>query len=359
MKILFISRAYPPVTGGIENQNHALSVWLKKFADVTTVANHYGKKALPLFLPYVTLRTLFTASRFDVILLGDGVLAFVGFVVKLVYPKKTIVSVIHGLDLTYQNAFYQQLWVHCFLPSLDGLIAVSKETRNVALTKNIPEQKVIVISNGVDPQALRKEYEREHLEKFLGVDLSEKQVLLTTGRLAKRKGAAWFIREVLPLLPQSVLYVLAGAGPEEENIKSAIKDTRTENQVKLLGRVSDNDRNLLINTADIFVQPNIHVPGDMEGFGIAVIEATACGRPVIASNLEGLKDAISHNESGILVEPNNPIAFKEAITDLLTDTEKRQALGKRALFYTETHYHWNIIARLYVEALEAFNKKQY
>lgn len=357
MKILFISRAYPPVTGGIENQNYALSVWLKKFAGVTTFANHHGKKALLFFFPVVTLRTLFTASRYDVILLGDGVLAIVGFIIKLVYPKKTIVSVVHGLDLTYSNDFYQRFWVHCFLPSLDGLIAVSSGTRDVAITKNIPEWKITVIPNGVDPSALQKEYTRKDLEKLLGMDLSQKQVLLTAGRLARRKGAEWFIRKVLLLLPPSVMYILAGAGPEEENIKTAIKETGTENQVKMLGKVSDDDRNLLINTADIFVQPNIHVAGDLEGFGIAVIEATACGRPVVASNLEGLKDAICQNESGILVEPNNPEAFKEAISELLTDTEKRQALGDRALHYTETHYHWNIIARLYVEALEAFNKK--
>lgn len=357
MKILFISRAYPPVTGGIENQNYALSIWLKKFADVTTLANHHGKKALFLFFPYVTFRTLLTASRYDVILLGDGVLALVGFIIKRFYPKKTVVSVIHGLDLTYPNDLYQRFWVRRFLPSLDGLIAVSRETRDVAIAKNIPEEKIDVIVNGVDPEALQKNHTRMDLERLLGIDLSQRQVLLTAGRLAKRKGAAWFIREVLPRLPETVFYVLAGDGPEAENIRSAIKETHAEKQVKMLGRISDADRNLLLNTADIFIQPNIHVPGDLEGFGIAVIEATACGRPVIASNLEGLKDAVRHNESGLLVEPGNPEAFEKAIKRLITDEDERQALGERALRYTETHYHWNIIARLYVEALEVYLKK--
>lgn len=357
MRILFISRAYPPVVGGIESQNYALSVWLKKFASVTTIANHHGKKALFLFFPYVTVRTLFTASRYDVILLGDGVLAIVGFLIKLAYPRKTIVSVVHGLDLTYPSSFYQRFWVRCFIPSLDGLIAVSKETRDRAITKNISEDKITVIPNGIDPETLRRNSTRDNLEKFLNLNLDRRQVLLTAGRLAKRKGAVWFIREVLPELPPSVIYVLAGAGPEKENIQFAIKETHAENQVKMLGRISDDDRNLLLHTVDIFVQPNIHVPGDMEGFGIAVIEATACGRPVIASNLEGLKDAIVHNENGLLIEPGNAEAFKEAIVNLITNENERNALGERALRYTETHYHWNIIARLYVEALEAFNKK--
>lgn len=357
MKILFISRAYPPVTGGIENQNYELSVWLGKFSDTKTIANRYGKKFLPIFLPYVLARMLFTASSYDVILFGDGVLSVVGYFIKLAYPKKTVVSVIHGLDLTYQNNFYQKLWVRHFIPSLDGLIAVSKETRTIALEKNIPDEKIVVIPNGVNPESLQKNYTRGDLEKFLERNLSEMHVLLTVGRLAKRKGVEWFIRNVLPTLPASVLYVVSGDGIEREHILSAIKETQTDKQVLMLGRVSDENRNLLLNTVDIFVQPNIHVDGDMEGFGIAVIEAAACGRPVITSNIEGLKDAIAHNESGILVEPNNPLAFKEAITNLIENTNERHALGERARRYTETHYHWNIIARLYVEALETFNKK--
>lgn len=357
MNILFISRAYPPVVGGIENQNHALSVWLKRVASVTTIANHYGKKALPFFLPYSTLRALLSVSRYDVVLLGDGVLAVAGFFIKLFYPKKPVVSVIHGLDLTYGNSFYQAFWVRCFLPTLDGLIAVSRETRATAITKNIPEGKIVVIPNGVEIETLQGNYVRKDLEKLLGENLTEKHVLLTTGRLVKRKGAEWFIRKVLPSLPETVIYVLAGAGPEEKNIRTAIQDVHKEKQVKLLGRVTDTDRNLLLNTADIFIQPNIHISGDMEGFGIAVIEAASCRRPIVASNLEGLKDILNHGENGLFVESGNAEAFKETILSLVRDEKKCHALGERALRYTETHYHWNIIARLYAEALQTFIKK--
>ena len=356
MKILFVSRAYPPVIGGIENQNYALSIWLQRYAIVKTLANRYGKKMIPLFFPYVTIRVLFMMRSFDVLFLGDGVLAIVGFIVKLCYPHKTVVSVVHGLDLTYRNNFYQTFWVRCFLPSLDGIIAVSQETKNTAVIKKIPEEKVTVIANGVETEALQGHYERKDLEKLLGVSLEDRYVLLTTGRLAKRKGAVWFIRNVLQKLPNNTLYVLAGAGPEEENIYAAIKETGLAARVIMLGRVSDHDRDLLLNTADIFVQPNIRVPGDMEGFGIAVIEATACQRPVVASNLEGLKDAICHNENGILVTPEDSQAFVTALTRLLHDNHERLALGERAKAYTETHYHWKVIARRYVVALEAAAK---
>ncbi|MFZ2299829.1 MAG: glycosyltransferase family 4 protein [Candidatus Moraniibacteriota bacterium] len=357
MRILFISRAYPPVQGGIENQNYELSVWLPKYAAMRTIANRKGKKFLPFFLPYALLCALWNMRTYDVLLLGDGVLGIVGWCVKRCYPEKTVVSILHGLDLTFKSALYQSFWVKRYLPSLDMLIAVSEATRAAAIAKNIPEGKIIIIRNGVETEAFQGTYERTALEKLLGENLDGTYVLLTTGRLAKRKGAVWFIREVLPKLPASVIYVLAGTGPEEANIKAAIRETRTDTQVRMLGRVTDAVRNMLLNTADIFIQPNIRVQGDMEGFGIAVIEATACKRPVIASDLEGLKDAICHNESGILVEPENPEAFATAVRSLLGNESERRALGERAFRYTETHYHWNIIARLYIETLDRLIKQ--
>ena len=73
----------------------------------------------------------------------------------------------------------------------------------------------------------------------------------------------------------------------------------------MLGYVTDETRDILFNTCDVFVQPNIKVAGDMEGFGISVIEAASCEIPVIASNIEGLKDAIKDGQNGFLVESGN------------------------------------------------------
>lgn len=357
MNILFISRAFPPMTGGIENQNAALSVWLPQVASADTIANHYGKKFLAFFFPYATLRALFRMSHYDVLLLGDGVLAPLGVIVKFFYPKKTIVSIVHGLDLTYRNTFYQKFWVQKWLPSLDGLIAVSTETKNIALSRNIAPDKVVIVWNGIDTETLSGNFTRADLVPILGENSRHQSVLLTTGRLARRKGAEWFVRNVLPTLPKNTLYVLAGSGSEEAAIRQAIKATGLETQVRLLGRVTDTVRNTLLHTVDIFIQPNIRVPHDVEGFGIAVIEAAACGRPVIASQLEGLKDAIIQGENGILVEPENAEAFRAAIENLLENETARLALGERARQYTLMHYHWKVISKKYVETLENFMKK--
>ena len=146
MKILFISRAFPPITGGIENQNYELSVWLPKICTVKTIANTHGKFFLPIFLPYALIRALFLMRNYDAVLLGDGVLSILGWKLKF-FSKKPIICITHGLDLTYKFWLYQKLWVGFFIKKMDGLLAVGNQTISAGIERGIPREKFI-ISNG-------------------------------------------------------------------------------------------------------------------------------------------------------------------------------------------------------------------
>lgn len=348
LRILFISRAYPPVVGGIENQNYALSVWLKKHAAVTVVANRFGKKFLPLFLPYALFRTLACARRFDAILLGDGVLSAIGWAVKIFYPKKAALSIVHGLDITYPLFIYQALWVRVFLPKLDRLIAVGNETIDVGVRHGIAKEKFEFVPNGIDPAAhYNPNFTRKDLEGIVGKLASDTILLLTSGRLAKRKGVAWFIRNILPTLPKETLYIVAGDGADRENIRKAVEETRSFERVKLLGYVTNRARDILMNTCDIFIQPNIRVPGDMEGFGITPIEASSCGIPVIVSRIEGLRDAFADGKNGIFAEPENVEDWRRKVEHLIGNKEERKAFGERARHYTARHFDWATISACY------------
>ncbi len=352
LRILFISRAYPPVVGGIENQNYALSVWLKKHGEITTIANRFGKKFLPIFLPYALFRALVCAGRFDAILLGDGVLSIVGWAVKLFYTKKAVISVVHGLDITYPFFLYQLLWVRVFLPKLDRLIAVGNETIRIGVAHGIPRDRFEFIPNGIDPKAhFHPEFTKKDLEGIIGEDTRKRLVILTSGRLARRKGVAWFIRNVLPALPKETLYVVAGDGADRDNIKTAIEETRLYERVKLLGYVSDRARDILMNTGDIFVQPNIRVPNDMEGFGISILEAASSGIPVVASRLEGIADAIKDGENGLLAEPENAEEWIRTVRKLCDDESARKHLGEKARHYNAAHFDWKTISERYEKVI--------
>lgn len=350
-RILFISRAYPPVVGGIENQNYELSVWLPKLAKVKTIANRHGKLFLPFFLPWAALQTLFLMRKYDVLLLGDGVLGCVGWKVKLFY-RKPVVCVLHGLDLTYRNWIYQNIWVKIFLPKLDKFICVGNETVRVAKEKGLAENKLVFIPNGVDTEKNLENYSRADLQKVIGENIDGKKIIMTSGRLAKRKGVAWFIQNVLPLLPENILYVVAGDGPDKNNIQTSIANTNSQNRVKMLGYVTDEVRSILWNTADLFIQPNIKVEGDMEGFGLSVIEAAACRLPVVASRLEGLQDALKDGQNGFLVAPVNIEGFVDKITQLLNNEALRKDFGEKARQFTIDNHRWEIIAKKYLEEIE-------
>lgn len=301
-RILFISRSYPPDVGGIQTHNHDLAAALGQLTEVRVISNGRGRSALPWFLPWAALRALVPAPRYDAVLLGDAVLSSVGWLIKRLRPRTFVVSVVHGLDLTWTLRVYQTFWVRRFLPSLDRFVAVSEETRRVAVGLGLPPDRVLVIPNGVVAGEL-PERDLDAMASLLGRPLEGHRLVLSLGRLVRRKGFAWFAEAVMPLLPEDVLYIVAGEGPERERIAEAAARAGVVNRVLLLGRVDDRARETLFGGANVFVQPNVAAPGDMEGFGIVVLEAGATGLPVVASRLEGLKDAVNDGVNGVLVPP--------------------------------------------------------
>jgi glycosyltransferase involved in cell wall biosynthesis len=365
MKILFISRAFPPITGGIENQNHALSVWLPKITETRTIANYKGKAGLPFFLPRILIQSLFVARHYDAVLLGDGVLAPIGAFLKVFYPKKKVASILHGLDITFATkaGFLARLYALINIPclrALDQLITVSEETKRTAIQAGLNESSLQVIPNGIDPAMVLRPTTHQELEKLLGIDLSNKYVILRTGRYVAHKGVEWFIREVMPLLPKNIIFVAAGAvvkhhTPGDVNYfplcEQAVQELQLEDNVRLLSNLPWEHMQILFNSVDLVVSPNIPIPGSMEGFGLSVLEAAICERPVIASDLEGLKEAIKHEQNGFLVPPKNALAYKDAILRLLENVSYREEFGKKAALYTRNHYLWSSIAERYVTTL--------
>jgi len=355
MNILFISRAYPPVVGGIEKQNFEIATALSRICQVEVLANTRGKWFLPLFLPYATFRALLSARKYDVVLLGDGVLGVTGYLLKMV-TGKPVACIIHGLDLTYKNTIYQKLWVNIFIRHMDKLIAVGHETIHQGVSRGIPESNFVFVPNGVAPADPGEIFTRHELETLIGQEIKG-PILLTIGRLVKRKGVVWFINNVVGRLDGSIVYIIAGAGKEAAHILSAIQSNHLQDRVFFIGEISDQDKKLLFSTADIFIQPNIKVDGDMEGFGLVVLEAAAHGCIVIASRLEGLIDSVQHGQNGYLVTPGNAKEYREMIESVLDNPQQIESHGQRARVYVENNYSWSLIARKYRDALASLDTK--
>lgn len=337
MRILFVTRKYPPRVGGMESLSYSL---LTGFPEPkTTITLCRSQKHLVWFLPYVFWRVAITAHRYDVIHLGDAMLSAAGFLPRL-FGKRVAVSV-HGLDMTFAPWLYQ-VYLKLFLRA-DVIIANSSSTQRIAEARGFT--RVRAISIGVPERyfavsrALNRDAELE--QKRAG-----RVALLTVGRLVRRKGAAWFVRHVLPQLP-TVLYVVVGIGPEHDEILRAAAETGTTDRVWLVGSVSDARLLDILGSSDVFVMPNIVVPGNVEGFGIVAIEASASGLPVVASRLEGIPDAVVEGENGSLVAPENADAFVAALRGLVEDASERTKRGERGRAYTEKNYSWPQIIEQY------------
>ena len=164
------------------------------------------------------------------------------------------------------------------------------------------------------------------------------------GRLVKRKGHAWFIKNVLPKLPENVLYVIAGTGPEREKIEQAAEKYGFQNKVILLGKVSPDTLRVLYNTVDAFIQPNISVKHDAEGFGLVLLEAALCECPVFAARLEGIPNAIQDGHNGTLLPTQDAAAWVKTLTYFL---QQQNTKATQARQYTLQNFSWDTIAPRY------------
>lgn len=363
MKILFITRKFPPTIGGMENAAYELYKHLSEITDVKLIKWGSSNKWLPLVLPYFFLKSCWILSKkkIDIIYLQDGLLSPLGLILKKIFGKKAVIT-INGLDVTYKNTFYQLLIPKC-ISKMDKTICISHATKQECINRGIPKEKIKVIPDGISDKFYineSKEVLKSKLEKMLNLKIKDKKILLSVGRLVERKGFHWFIENIVPKLLKrrnDFVYLIAGDGIYREKIKEIITRNDLEDYVFMLGKVNDKILKLLYNTSDIFVMPNIPVEGDMEGFGIVALEAASCDLPIIASKLEGIKDAIEDGKNGILTEPFNVKNFVNAITKLLENNNKREEFGKRIRKFTLENYAWEKIAKRYYDIFEKVIKR--
>jgi glycosyltransferase involved in cell wall biosynthesis len=348
LPILIITRNYPPKTGGLENYSYHLIREFEKAHTVFKLTLSRSSWHLIWFLPFCCLAGLSICRRHSIkyIHLCDGVLAPIGVMLKKMTGAQVTIT-IHGLDITFANPVYQALIPAC-VARLDRILCVSQTTREQCTSRKIPANKCVVIPNGIRPDDFHMvpetEKSRGMLFQRLRVSPGERRVLVTVGRLVRRKGVAWFVAHVMPSLSGDYLYLIVGDGPEKKSIQQAIETNSLGERVYLTGAVSDDIRNRILNAADIFVMPNIRIPSDVEGFGIAALEAGCLGLPVVASDIQGIRDAIMHGKTGYLVPEKDISAFIDKIQNMSLSKESIKAL-------VSARFDWEKIATRYSEAI--------
>ncbi len=183
------------------------------------------------------------------------------------------------------------------------------------------ESLVTVIHNGIDLERVSRKRMKIEARKLLG--LSENSIVIgAIGNLHKYKGYEFLLRAI-PSLQEGgngIQVVIAGTGPEEEELNRLILSLGIQKCVKLLGFCDD--VSLLLDSADIYVQPSL-----VEAFPIAILEASYSGLPVVATSVGGVPEAILNGETGLLIPPSNSYAIASALLTLSKDQFLRERLG--------------------------------
>lgn len=344
MKVLFITRKYPPQVGGMENFSYNLIKNIK--CDKTIVALKKRNIHLIWFIPYVILYSLINARNYEVIHLGDMVLCGLAWLIKLIYPKKIVISTIHGLDITYSLSFYQW-YLKVFGHKCDKYICDSKNTEELAHEIGINETCVIHVGIEIDKFNGVNENKAKFKKKY---EIPNNDiVLITIGRLVRRKGVLWFVENVIPNYKnKNITYLVIGQGEDYVAIESIIKTKGLTKQVRLLGRISDEELNSVYVNGDIFIMPNIVVDNNVEGFGIVAIEAALSRNIVIGSDMEGIKDAICNGKNGILINSGDVNSYINTIDSVVQCIDKYNEFAMESSQFTKDNYSWQNICKLYI-----------
>ncbi len=329
--VLFVTRRFPPSVGGM--QTLAADVWEALSADPgARLVAHGGELAgLPAFVVRAVWRTVREARRgtVDVVLAGDAAmfLALAPLARVLGVPVATMAM---GKDVVWGDRWYRAL-LRRALRRAWLVVAISAETAGAVAALGVPDARLRVLRLGVRTPAAEpsREDARRELRRRLGLEPGT-VVLATLGRLVRRKGVGWFVGQVLDGLPTDWVYVVAGDGEDRPAVAAARQAGGHPERVRLLGAVDDETRELVLRGCDAFVQPNVPVPGDLEGFGLVAVEAAMRGTLVVAADLEGLRDAVLPGSTGELVAPGDPAAWRHALVELLADAEREERAARYA-----------------------------
>ncbi len=358
---LLISSEFPPGPGGIGKHAYCLAkALLHHNISVTVVCNmdyasddeidvfkaklppgmrivHIRRQGFATYLNRIrTTTVLCKQQQFDTVIVSGQFSIWMGALLKTLHGAKLFVGAfVHGSELLMGGSIKRWL-TKLSLNKQDALWPVSHYTEallhKAGILKNIK-----LIPNGIDIS----EWENSSKEKMPWKGYPN---LLTTGSLTKRKGQHNIINALPVLIKQypEIHYHMVGLPVEVEAIKQRARQLGVGDYISIHGRLSDGDLKKAYNTADVFCMLSEEDNGDVEGFGIAVLEANMNGVPAIGSRNTGIEDAINDNVTGKLVDAHDAEEVLAAMQQLLT--ANKAALQTNCRNWAIAH-DWNEVVK--------------
>ena len=213
----------------------------------------------------------------------------------------------------------------------------------------VDKEKIRIVPNGVDTQVFKPSEGCMTIKRQIGID--SKLCVLFVGRLIPRKGLTFLVEAAEHIVKEynQTMFLIVGDGPLKQHLISHIENMNLSSNFLFLGDVSESMLPALYNCADVFVLPSIQ-----EGQGIALLEAQATAKPVVAFDVGGVREAVLDKETGLLMKPDsNKLA--DTIMTLLASWSLREKMGSKGRKFILDNFSWDICAQklfqVYQEAL--------
>lgn len=339
--ILFITRKWGPAVGGMETYCERLTEELAKSHPIEVIALRGRSNGLPpsalalLLFPFTVLRRLLTLAPSPAIIhCGDIAIWPLGLLARAFFPRARVVLSAHGTDVAYgarggiRGSLYSAyLALGSRLMRGAGVIPNSRATRT--RVEEIGWSAIAVVPLATD---LRAPPPQTH----------DPNTILFVGRMVKRKGCSWFVREVLPHLPEPLTLTIVGTRWDEG--EDVVLD---HPRVRFLGPKRPSELIAHYARATCVIVPNIELAnGEYEGFGLVAPEAASAGGLVLAAASGGLIDAVIDGETGFLLPPGDAPAWACKISEILRWSDARRAeFLARSQAEARRHFTWARVAR--------------
>ena len=232
----------------------------------------------------------------------------------------------------------------------DRIHAISSFLKDQAIRYGATESSIRIIPNGIETGLFRQGTPNETLRHKL--DLEGKKVLISVSRLAEKNGIDTLV-EAMPAIRKRqphALLLLVGDGQQRQALESRVKVLGLKDVVRFVGAVSHDQIPSYLQLADVFVRPS-----RSEGLGTALLEAMACGLPVIATPVGGIPDFIKDGRTGLFCQLEDAESVAQAAVRLFDDNTLRNQISTSGLSLVTEHYEWDdvaeAIAQMYEELL--------
>lgn len=371
---LLLTYDFPPIGGGIARWMAELAkrypagsliVSTGQSGDTSDVDASFPNRVDRLPTPSRRLRTipgLLLWSRRAAVLARstDAEFIWCGNIKPAAYPAKWTMErtgtpfgiLLHGGDLlilqhqVHQSAIKRKT-AAALLSSAAVLVANSEWTRDHCLTLlseleiDASSELVRVVPLGADHQAFRPGIDTGDVRARYGLD--DGRWLLSVARLTRHKGIDIALQALARLKGRypALRYAVVGVGEEQEALAAEARELGVADRVRFLTDVPDRDLPALYNCSELYLGVSRMMEQRVEGFGISLAEASACGVPVIAGRSGGIPAAVRDGDTGLLVEAERPDAVAEAVARLLDDPALRARLGAAGRRAAEGHYNWD------------------